>query len=581
MFPSEFPGSMAASVAARCEAETDRLRGEQTPSRVRELLAISTDMALNERDTTGDGDQSALREETGYSPGSAQPVRDAWCTGGDMAEYILGNRGSRVFQAAAFGNAEMVREAVRAAGGGEAALETRGSLMRQSPLLATVTGARVLRAVGGQGQACDHAAAAEALVSLGARIEARDVAGHTALALSANGTACNLSTMRVGAVLAKAGANPDAENRWGVTAMTAAVMSNSYMCVAALCEWGGNPRAGTYKQYSAFNMARLSADLREVMAAAMQRKADTGSQSLVGKRVCLQNMPKKSKALDRREGVCMELDLSRGKYKVRLDRVEPEKEDRLILVSGPHLIPTAALVGAKVTLCTGALDGKTGMVASVKDKSGGGDVEVKLDAPADDGSTSITVRAHEFRVRKKRDGTTKRSSACDHCGKTSSLKKCNGCFAVQYCGRECQLAGWSAHKAACKAKQRAFVTVDLSAGRDAAFPDMISVSMNFASGNITQSKKVEKGGVSRSHTSGTFVVKVQASPGGGPHMIYNKDRDVDTMMASTQGDYQKMKVVVKESYGELPGKAYCNAWLNKKGELVIDAGSPLTTPPGW
>jgi hypothetical protein len=47
---------------------------------------------------------------------------------------------------------------------------------------------------------------------------------------------------------------------------------------------------------------------------------------------------------------------------------------------------------------------------------------------------------------------------CDHCGLTAeqasvrSLKDCGKCYAVRYCGRECQLTAWPGHKEACKAK---------------------------------------------------------------------------------------------------------------------------------
>ena len=46
---------------------------------------------------------------------------------------------------------------------------------------------------------------------------------------------------------------------------------------------------------------------------------------------------------------------------------------------------------------------------------------------------------------------------CDHCGLTAeqasvSLKDCGKCYAVRYCGKQCQLAAWPGHKEACKAR---------------------------------------------------------------------------------------------------------------------------------
>jgi hypothetical protein len=32
------------------------------------------------------------------------------------------------------------------------------------------------------------------------------------------------------------------------------------------------------------------------------------------------------------------------------------------------------------------------------------------------------------------------------------LRECSKCYAVRYCGKQCQLAAWPEHKEACKAK---------------------------------------------------------------------------------------------------------------------------------
>ena len=72
--------------------------------------------------------------------------------------------------------------------------------------------------------------------------------------------------------------------------------------------------------------------------------------------------------------------------------------------------------------------------------------------------------------------TREERHVCDYCGKADdgSMKKCNGCKQVRYCGRDCQKQGWRAHKPQCRKYQQAAADVDrlgrrfrnLPAGRD-------------------------------------------------------------------------------------------------------------------
>ena len=75
--------------------------------------------------------------------------------------------------------------------------------------------------------------------------------------------------------------------------------------------------------------------------------------------------------------------------------------------------------------------------------------------------------------------TREERHVCGYCGKADhgTMKKCNGCKQVRYCGRDCQKQGWRAHKPQCRKYQQAAANVDrlsrrfgennlLPAGRD-------------------------------------------------------------------------------------------------------------------
>ena len=62
-------------------------------------------------------------------------------------------------------------------------------------------------------------------------------------------------------------------------------------------------------------------------------------------------------------------------------------------------------------------------------------------------------------------------AACGHCGAGGAEARCSKCKQELYCGRECQVAGWKAHKAACKERQQEAELADMEAhiaGLDAA-----------------------------------------------------------------------------------------------------------------
>ena len=52
-------------------------------------------------------------------------------------------------------------------------------------------------------------------------------------------------------------------------------------------------------------------------------------------------------------------------------------------------------------------------------------------------------------------------------GPTVALSRCGKCKTAQYCSRECQVADWASHKAACKAARAVAAKTEAAAKREA------------------------------------------------------------------------------------------------------------------
>ena len=69
------------------------------------------------------------------------------------------------------------------------------------------------------------------------------------------------------------------------------------------------------------------------------------------------------------------------------------------------------------------------------------------------------ARFRVFTATAQAESAARGLQSCAHCGAAeqhvSHFKRCSACKAVVFCGKECQLANWPAHKAACKAARKA------------------------------------------------------------------------------------------------------------------------------
>jgi hypothetical protein len=390
----------AAEQYADCD-DVDALRKQH-----RRALARSTDVARNDRDTCGDGDQSPVVADMPGSPG--QDLIDAWSRGCDFdpqnPDMAAGM--SPLLIAAFFGNAPVVEAALQQArsAGGDAlrtALETRETLLRFTPLFACISCARVA-ARGGDAalRRGDHARVAKALLDAGANANARDVAGYTPLMhVCFNSSTIGVARTMMPLLLA-AGADVNARNRAGRTALMEPTMGRRDDVLRLLMDAGADPRVKDNSGYAPTAVTRGNPTAAAAFAAYLSRAKrgptaeapvlDAGAGALTGRRVRLTGLTGRPE-LNGRTGTAVEWVAATERYAVRLEG------------------PGEEVVRARVA-------------------------NVETDAEL--------------------------SGACAGCGAAKGARhRCAACRAVVYCSKACQKAHWKEHRGPCAAAAAACVAV--------------------------------------------------------------------------------------------------------------------------
>eukprot|EP01104_Vermistella_antarctica_P016906 TRINITY_DN5871_c0_g1_i2.p1 TRINITY_DN5871_c0_g1~~TRINITY_DN5871_c0_g1_i2.p1 ORF type:complete len:335 (+),score=37.98 TRINITY_DN5871_c0_g1_i2:306-1310(+) len=214
------------------------------------------------------------------------------------------------------------------------------------------------------------------------------------------------------------------------------------------------------------------------------------------------------------------------------------------------------------------------------------------------------------------------SLACRGCEK-KGVRACAGCHSSRYCSTACQKADWKRHKVECQKKQAElksseFVVISL----DPSIPDPMAALMGGGTGEntgtddmkVTQFSTSQPGGMKNVKTRDVgkndggkettlsrkaghgkeFTVKVQASRGNMPFLIYNKDKSFNIYASGGQGlqmssaDAVKLRNAVL-TRGALPdgnpmgNKAYAVAHLTQdaNGIRSMHISLRFLRPESW
>ncbi|KAK3276056.1 hypothetical protein CYMTET_15848 [Cymbomonas tetramitiformis] len=278
--------------------------------RFREILQKSCDCRLNADDQYGNGDQSFIFAD--FPSDIGFELRALWSEGGDFNPMHPGLADPPLshFMVACFnGNVERVTEMITNTNGAALTklLEKRESMLRFSPLLGVIAGARSAEARGSSG----HLKTAEMLLKLGARVDCVDVAGYSVVHHCCTAT-YNSLTLRLCRLLVEHGANVNAKNRFDCVPLLEPVMAQKLEPVALLAELGADPsipcktRTGTL---TAHQLCKFWMKGQEVFA--------QGSIRLQGKRVRLQGLAK-APELNGTKGICGEKS-GAGRYSITLE----------------------------------------------------------------------------------------------------------------------------------------------------------------------------------------------------------------------------------------------------------------------
>jgi len=471
--------------------------------------ASCTNWAKNDRDRFGNGDQSPITAELPGTPGQA--LMTIWAGGADfnpLGSPSMRRRTSPFVTACFFGDEAAVQSAIAASAStpalpdgttaSTALLEQRACFLRITPLLACISGARMLGMPGVSSipafRLASHAAVLGALIKAGARLDCADVAGMGPLHHCCNRYA-SVQSLALGELLVRArgggGTRVDANsyNRAGRAPLIEATMAGRADAVGRLLAWGADPdlkdRAGFCPQRLAatsrwagglalFTRARATAEARggyAAIAAALTvgERGGSSSGAGAGASVCAagSNVAEEgpaAAAASAGAGVAPPRALGPAPTMAHVRSLGVAGLKALLAAHGVSYagcVEKAELLLLAEQLCQGEATphhraGETPLPEGTGATVAGSGSNSAEEGPTAAATAAAAANLPEESERLPRPARGPAAAACAHCGATAGpgggrLQRCSGCKAVLYCARACQAAAFPGHKAACRA----------------------------------------------------------------------------------------------------------------------------------
>ena len=172
----------------------------------------------------------------------------------------------------------------------------------------------------------------------------------------------------------------------------------------------------------------------------------------------------------------------------------------------------------------------------------------------------------------------KQQDVCQACGKTNKdLLVCSSCQQASYCNRDCQVKHWKIHKPICKQLQVASQGVELEEpwAHDDGEPSLHTALFNYRTGKSSQNSSTKFNRPKGVEPDEAFIIKVQAGGAtpmqaaaaatGFPLLIYDKSRTCEFFYSSKCKNHGVLEAAVREESRTSGLKMYVQAKVDRQG----------------